>query len=55
MFLFLISLESGHDRYLGMGMSYAIGKDNSINFDCISTEVDDTDISGYGISWVCSF
>ena len=53
MFLFLISLESGHDRYLGMGMSYAIGKDNSINFDCISTEVDD--ISGYGISWVRNF
>jgi hypothetical protein len=29
-----------------MGMSYAIDKDNSINFDCISTEVDDADISG---------
>jgi hypothetical protein len=29
-----------------MGMSYAIGKDNSINFDYISTEVDDADISG---------
>ena len=45
----------GHDPYLGMGMSYAIGKDNSINFDYISSEVDDTDISGYGFSWVRNF
>ena len=55
MFLFLISLESGHDPYLGMGMSYAIGKDNSISFDYISSEVDDADISGYGFSWVRNF
>ena len=46
---------SGHDPYLGMGMSYAIGKDNSINFDYISSEVDDADISGYGFSWVRNF
>jgi hypothetical protein len=46
---------SGHDPYLGMGMSYAIGKDNSISFDYISSEVDDADISGYGFSWVRNF
>ena len=45
----------GHDPYLGMGMSYAIGKDNSISFDYISSEVDDADISGYGFSWVRNF
>ena len=42
----------GSDPYIGLGMSYAIGKDNSINFDYISSEVDTADISGYGISWV---
>ena len=36
----------GSDPYIGLGMSYEIGKDNSINFDYISTEVDDADISG---------
>ena len=46
---------SGSDPYLGMGMSYAIGKDNSISFDYISSEVDDADISGYGFSWVRNF
>ena len=45
----------GSDPYFGMGMSYAIGKDNSINFDYISSEVDDADISGYGFSWVRNF
>ena len=42
----------GSDPYIGLGMSYAIGKDNSINFDYISSEVDSADISGYGFSWV---
>ena len=42
----------GSDPYIGLGMSYAIGKDNSINFDYISSEVDSADISGYGITWV---
>ena len=42
----------GSDPYIGLGMSYAIGKDNSINFDYISSEVDTADISGYGFSWV---
>ena len=46
---------NGRDPYIGLGMSYAIGKDNSIGFDYISTEVDDADISGYGISWVRNF
>ena len=45
----------GSDPYIGLGMSYAIGKDNSINFDYISSEVDTAGISGYGISWVRSF
>jgi len=45
----------GSDTYIGLGMSYAIGKDNSINFDYISSEVGTADISGYGISWVRSF
>ena len=45
----------GSDPYIGLGMSYAIGKDNSIGFDYISTEVDGADISGYGISWVRNF
>jgi len=42
----------GSDVYIGLGMSYAIGKDNSISFDYISSEVDNADISGYGLSWV---
>ena len=42
----------GSDPYIGLGMSYAIGKDNSINFDYISSEIDSEDISGYGFSWV---
>ncbi len=45
----------GYDPYIGLGMSYAIGKNNSIGFDYISTEVDDADISGFGISWVRNF
>ena len=45
----------GSDPYIGLGMSYPIGKDNSINFDYISSEVDTADISGYGISWVRNF
>ena len=45
----------GSDPYIGLGMSYAFGKDNSISFNYISTEVDDADISGYGISWVRNF
>ena len=45
----------GSDPYIGLGMSYAIGKENSIGFDYISTEVDGADISGYGISWVRNF
>ena len=45
----------GSDPYIGLGMSYAIGKDNSISFDYISSEVDTADISGYGISWVRNF
>ena len=45
----------GHDPYFGWGMSYAIGKDNSINFDYMLSEVNDTDISGYGFSWVRNF
>ena len=45
----------GSDPYIGLGMSYAIGNDNSINFDYISSEVDTADIRGYGISWVRSF
>jgi len=46
---------NGHDPYIGLGMSYAIGKDNSISFDYISSEVDTHDISGYGFSWVRNF
>ena len=45
----------GSDPYIGLGMSYAIGKDNSIGFDYISSEVDGADISGYGVSWVRNF
>jgi len=45
----------GHDPYFGWGMSYAVGKDNSINFDYMLSEVNDTDISGYGFSWVRNF
>ena len=45
----------GSDPYIGLGISYAIGKDNSISFDYISSEVDTADISGYGFSWVRNF
>ena len=45
----------GSDPYVGLGMSYAIGKDHSINFDYISSEIDSEDISGYGFTWVSKF
>ena len=45
----------GNDPYVGFGMSYALSKDSSIDLDYISTEINDSDMSGYSLSWVVNF
>ena len=45
----------GSDPYLGFGMSYALSKNSSIDLDYVSSEINDSDISGYSLSWVRNF
>ena len=45
----------GSDPYVGFGMSYAFSKNSSIDLDYISSEINDSDISGYSLSWVRNF
>ena len=45
----------GSDPYFGLGMSYAFSKNSSIDLDYISSEINDSDISGYSLSWVRNF
>ena len=45
----------GNDPYMGFGISYAFSKDSSIDLDYISTEINDSDMSGYSLSWVVNF
>ena len=45
----------GSDPYFGLGMSYAFSKNSSIDLDYISSEINDSDISGYSLSWVTNF
>ena len=46
---------NGSDPYFGFGMSYAFNKNSSIDLDYISSEINDSDISGYSLSWVRNF
>ena len=45
----------GSNGYVGLGMSYAISKNSSFAFDYLSSEIHDSDISGYSLSWTQSF
>ena len=45
----------GSDPYVGIGMSYELTNNSSIDLDYISTEINDSDISGYSLSWVRNF
>jgi hypothetical protein len=45
----------GSDGYLGLGMSYAISKNSSFAIDYLSSEIHDSDISGYSLSFQQSF
>jgi hypothetical protein len=45
----------GNDPYMGFGMSYALSNNSSIDLDYISTEINDSDMSGYSLSWVSNF
>ena len=45
----------GSDLYFGIGMSYELSNNSSIDLDYISTEINDSDISGYSLSWVGNF
>ena len=45
----------GSDAYIGLGVSYAISKNSSFAFDYMSSEIHDSDISGYSLSWIQSF
>jgi len=45
----------GSDPYLGIGISYAVGKNSSLELDYISSEIHDNDFGGYSLSWVGNF
>ena len=45
----------GSDAYIGLGVSYAIGKNSSFAIDYLSSEIHDSSISGYSLSWIQSF
>ena len=45
----------GNDLYFGIGMSYALSNNLSIDLGLISYEIDNSDISGYSLSWVRNF
>ena len=45
----------GSDAYIGLGVSYAINKNSSFAIDYLSSEIHDSGISGYSLSWIQSF
>ena len=45
----------GNDLYFGIGMSYALSNNSSIDLGLISYEINNSDISGYSLSWVRNF
>ena len=45
----------GSDLYFGIGMSYELSNNSSIDLDYISTEINGSDINGYSLSWVGNF
>ena len=47
--------ETGNDLYFGFGMSYAISKKSSIDFDYMSSEIHDSNVSAFSASWVRNF
>ena len=46
---------TGNDLYFGFGMSYAISKKSSIDFDYMSSEIHDSNVSAFSASWVRNF
>ncbi|SVD43388.1 uncharacterized protein METZ01_LOCUS396242, partial [marine metagenome] len=45
----------GSDGYVGLGVSYTVGKNSSFAFDYMLSEIHDSDVSGYSLSWIQSF
>ena len=45
----------GSDGYIGLGVSYAISKNSSFAIDYLSSEIHDSSISGYSLSFQQSF
>ena len=45
----------GSDAYMGIGASYAVGKNSSFAIDYMSSEIHDSDIKGYSLTWIQSF
>ena len=45
----------GSNGYVGLGMSYAISKNSSFAIDYLKSEIHDSDISGYSLSFQQSF
>ena len=45
----------GNDLYFGIGASYALSNNSSIDLGYISSEINNSDISGYSLSWVRNF
>ena len=45
----------GSDAYIGLGVSYAISKNSSFAVDYLSSDIHDSSISGYSLSWIQSF
>ena len=45
----------GNDAYISLGVSYAVGKNSSFAIDYLKSEIHDSDISGYSLSFQQSF
>jgi hypothetical protein len=52
---FAIANSDGSDMYLGLGASYKVSEDVSINADYMRTEMDDADIDAYTLSATMRF
>jgi hypothetical protein len=45
----------GSDPYIGFGASYAINNNSTIELDYFSSEINDSDISGFSLAWTRNF
>ena len=45
----------GSNAYMGLGVSYAVGKNSSFAFDYMSSKIHDSDIKGYSLTWQQNF